>query len=116
VHNSGISSLHCWSTRGQRVPKRQPEGGAIGDGGSPPAPSQWDDALDDAGDTQRQRPPVPAYAALRNEKKTQDNAGFQNNAQLSELAKQLNRPDQIVTKPPLHIGADPPSASIGEIR
>jgi hypothetical protein len=53
---------------------------------------------------------------LRNEKETQDNAGFQNNAQLSELAKQLNRPDQIVTKPPQHIGADPPSASIGEIR
>jgi hypothetical protein len=42
--------------------------------------------------------------------------GFQNSAQLSELAKQLNRPDQIVTKPPKRIGADPPSASIGEIR
>jgi hypothetical protein len=44
---------------------------------------------------------------LRNEKETQDNAVFQNNAQLSELAKQLNRPDQIVTKPPQHISADP---------
>ena len=43
--------------------------------------------------------------AERNE--TQDNTVFQNNAQLSELAKQLNRPDQIVTKPPEHIGADP---------
>jgi hypothetical protein len=73
----------------------------------PPAPSQWGDALDDAGDTRRQRAPISAYAALRNEKETQDNAVFQNNSQLSELAKQLNRPARIVTKPPQHIGADP---------
>src|SRR5439155_3305058 len=35
--NSGISAAHLASARGQRVRKRQPEGGAIGDGGSPTA-------------------------------------------------------------------------------
>jgi hypothetical protein len=53
---------------------------------------------------------------LPNEKETQDNAVFQNNAQLSELAKQLNRPDRIVTKPPQHIGADPAIGIDREIR
>ena len=37
ARSSGTSSAHRWSARGQRVRKRQPEGGAIGDGGSPTA-------------------------------------------------------------------------------
>src|SRR5262249_57906483 len=37
ARNSGTSAAHLASARGQRVRKRQPEGGAIGDGGSPTA-------------------------------------------------------------------------------